>query len=143
MVQARTKNKLIITGLILTFVVYNITVYRGFGEYELVTLSEEALSGQKLWQDNNCWSCHQMYGLGGYLGPDLTNVISAKGKGENYVKAFLNSAVKSMPKFNFSKTEKEAIVAYLKSVDDTGYFPNYEAEIQASGWVKLKYKHEK
>jgi len=46
-----------------------------------VSFSEKALQGQQLWQQNNCFSCHQIYGLGGYLGPDLTNVYSQRGKG--------------------------------------------------------------
>lgn len=129
--------------LILMFAIYNVIIYSGFDKYEPITLTEEALVGQKLWQNNNCWSCHQMYGLGGYLGPDLTNIISANGKGASYVKAFLNSGVKSMPKFNFSEIEKNAIVAYLKGMDSTGYFPNYSAQITRSGWVKIKYKNEK
>jgi nitric oxide reductase subunit C len=108
-----------------------------------IKLSEKALHGRKLWQENNCWSCHQTYGLGGYLGPDLTNIYSTNNKGPEYIKAFLNSGVKTMPKFNFSEDEKNAIVAYLKTIDSTGIYPNYDAKINASGWVDLKYKHEK
>jgi len=84
-----------------------------------------------------------VYGLGGYLGQDLTNIYSSPNKGGSYIKAFLNSGVKSMPKFNFSEEEKEAIVSYLKHIDSTGYFPNYEASLHKTGWVELKYKNEK
>lgn len=134
-------NRLVITLLVCMFIIYNIFVYTGAQPKEMPIMSEKAIKGQQLYQDNNCTACHQLYGLGGYLGPDLTNVISATGKGEMYVKAFLNSGVKSMPKFNFTEEEKEAIVEYLSEVDKTGYFPNYEAEKKPNGWVKIKTKH--
>ena len=102
-----------------------------------------AVKGQQLFQSNRCWSCHQLYGLGGYLGPDLTNVYSAEGKGSTYIKAFLNSGVKSMPQFHFSEEEKNALVEYLKTVDETGIYPNFDAEFEATGWVKIKYRNEK
>ena len=103
-------------------------------------MSNSALAGQKLWQENNCTSCHQLYGLGGYLGPDLTNVISTPGKGIPYVKAFLNSGVKSMPEFDFSELEKEQISMFLAHVDSTGYYPNYDAQFNKDGWVTIDYK---
>jgi len=78
--------------------------------------------------------------LGGYLGPDLTNVISVKGKGPEYVKAFLNSGVKAMPKFNFTEEEKEQLVAFLTTVDQSGFYPNYEGEKSITGFVNIKYK---
>ena len=54
----------------------------------------------------------------------------------------LNSGVKSMPKFKFNGTEKEALIQFLKEVDQTGYYPNTNTEIQPNGWVVIKYKHE-
>jgi len=122
------------------FGVYNFIIYTSSSKKPVELMSKEAISGQGLWQENNCTACHQLYGLGGYLGPDLTNVISTPGKGPDYVKAFLNSGIKVMPKFSFSEEEKSAVVAFLSHVDGTGYFPNVEGEIQKTGWVKLKYK---
>lgn len=137
------KNILVIGLLITTFCFYNYLIYTSKENGEPIKLSKKALVGQKIWQDKNCWSCHQTYGLGGYLGPDLTNIYSNKNKGPNYIKAFLNSGVKSMPKFNFTEQEKEAIIAYLKTINSTGYYPNYDAALKVNGWVELKYKNEK
>ena len=137
------KNVLVILLLIVVFSVYNISVYTVNDYKHPVKLSETALQGQMLWQENNCWSCHQIYGLGGYLGPDLTNIYSNPNKGAGYIKAFLNSGVKSMPNFDFSEGQKEAIVSYLKHIDSTGFYPNFEANFKPSGWVELKYKDEK
>lgn len=132
----------VIIILIALFGVYNYLVYNTDGYVAVEKLSPLAVKGQQLFQSNRCWSCHQLYGLGGYLGPDLTNVYSAESKGPTYIKAFVNSGLKSMPQFNFSEEEKDALVEYLKKVDETGIYPNYDAEIEATGWVKLKYRNE-
>jgi len=137
------KNVLVILLLLVVFSIYNASVYTVNHYKQPVKLSETALQGQLLWQENNCWSCHQIYGLGGYLGPDLTNIYSNPNKGAGYIKAFLNSGVKSMPKFDFTEPQKEAIVSYLKHIDSTGFYPNFEASFKPSGWVELKYKDEK
>ena len=139
----KNTNILIITALIILFIIYNGFIYSSKNSKQPVKLSIKANHGLQLWQENNCWSCHQIYGLGGYLGPDLTNTYSNIGKGPEYIKAFLNSGIKSMPQFNFSDNEKDAIVAYLKYVDSTGYYPNYKAVFKPTGWVELKYKNEK
>lgn len=128
--------------MIIVFSIYNFFVYTSKDRVIPIRLSSKAIKGQKLWQNNNCWTCHQIYGLGGYLGPDLTNIYSQENKGSLYIKTFLNSGIKSMPKFNFSESEQEMIIAYLKTIDSTGYYPNYDAEFQTNGWVKLKYKDE-
>ena len=127
-------------ALVSVFGLYNFTIYTGEDSSDETRLSDKAVQGQDLWQRNNCFSCHQLYGLGGYLGPDLTNVYSAENKGAEYIKAFLNSGVKAMPRFHFSDEEKEAIVTFLKEVDESGYYPNYNATIKADGWVDIKYK---
>ena len=103
-------------------------------------MSDIALTGEKLWQENNCTSCHQLYGLGGYLGPDLTNVASKPGKTELYLQSFLDGGVGAMPKFNFSVEEKNALIAFLRHVDSTGYYPERNAEFSKDGWVEIHYK---
>lgn len=138
--ENKHRNRVIISVLVFTFVIYNYFVYSSGTENTAPKLSEEAIKGQVLWQENNCWTCHQLYGLGGYLGPDLTNIISHPNKGENYIKGFINSGVKSMPKYNFTEKEKDEIISFLKAVDATGYFPNYKANLKPNGWVELDYK---
>ncbi len=96
------------------------------------------MAGENLWRQYNCNSCHQLYGLGGYLGPDLTNIYSQPGKGVPQIKAMLNSGVKAMPLFHFTEVEKEDIVSFLKAVDQTGQYPNQHAVIEPNGWVSFK-----
>lgn len=127
-------------GLVVLFAVYNFTVYKVPTKQKL---SAKALSGQQIWQSNNCFDCHQLYGLGGYLGPDLTNIYSNPNKGPRYITAMLNSGVKTMPVFHFSKEETEALLAFLQEVDKTGQYPNYNANLEPNGWVEITTTHEK
>ena len=122
------------------FAIYNVIIYTQKSASDVPVMSAHAQAGEQLWQENNCAACHQLYGLGGYLGPDLTNVISNKNKGAAYVKAFVNSGVKSMPQFNFSEGEKEQLVAFLAHVDRTGFYPNQQAVFEKDGWVTIEYK---
>lgn len=129
--------------IVCVFAIYNAIIYRTAGNEFTAVLSPKAVLGENLWQANNCSACHQLYGLGGYIGPDLTNIYSATGKGPAYISAFLNSSVKAMPKFHFTETEKAALVTFLKEVDQSGDYPNYNAAVHTTGWVEIKYKNEK
>lgn len=135
-------NKKVMAAFVAIFSVYNIIVYTQGTSNNTPKMSEQALAGERLYQEKNCTACHQFYGLGGYLGPDLTNIISNENKGPMYVKAFLNSGIKSMPNFNFSEEEKEVLVQFLSEVDKTGYYPIKDIEKNASGWVGIKYKNQ-
>ena len=76
------KYLLLLTLLVSVFSIYNFTIYTSKSDYGTIRLSKKAINGENIWLKNNCNSCHQLYGLGGYLGPDLTNIYSTKGKGE-------------------------------------------------------------
>lgn len=126
--------------LVSAFTLYNFNIYTSKTSYTSIRLSKKAIEGENIWLQNNCNSCHQIYGLGGYLGPDLTNVYSTKGKGEKYIKTVINSAIKSMPKFNFNEDEKDLLVQFFKEIDQTGYYPDINATISNDGWVTIKNK---
>lgn len=134
---------LIFLGLILIFAIYNTYIYTSQSNFREVKLSEKAVKGESLWLKNNCNACHQLYGLGGYLGPDLTNVCSTPNKSDEYLKVMMISGLKSMPKFNLSPEEQDEILQFLKEVDHSGYFPNKKATIKPDGWVELQYKNTK
>jgi nitric oxide reductase subunit C len=90
------------------------------------SLSKQASEGKSIWQERNCASCHQIYGLGGYLGPDLTNVISKKGL--DYARTFIETGTQKMPNLHLNKIEIEALLAYLSHIDSSGIYPikNFE-----------------
>lgn len=77
----------------------------------------KAIAGKMLFQKYNCIACHQLYGLGGNLGPDITNSYA---KGGDYVKAFLKSGTQTMPNFHLSDSEVNDLVEYLKYTNSTG-----------------------
>lgn len=132
------KNRLVIFSLVIFVVVYDIMVYNSENNKASLLINDKALLGEEIWQENNCTACHQFYGLGGYLGPDLTNIISNKGR--DYAKAFFNSGIKSMPKFNFTEEQKEALACFLEHVDSTGYYPDTSVNLRYDGWVEINYK---
>jgi len=90
--------------------------------------------GKRLWQEKNCNACHQIYGLGGYLGPDLTNVYS--NRSEAYIKVFLQTGTNIMPAFHLSEEQMNELMAYFKSIDSSGNAspaklkPNYDGTIE-------------
>ncbi|WP_338377884.1 cytochrome c [uncultured Flavobacterium sp.] len=131
---------IILSVLIGVFSIYNYILYTSKSAYNTVHLSQNAIKGENIWLKNNCNSCHQIYGLGGYLGPDITNVYSREGKGEEYIKTIVNSGINSMPKFNFSEDEKDLLVQFFKEIDQTGYYPDVNATINKDGWVIIKNK---
>lgn len=75
-------------------------------------------AGRTLWHKLDCNACHQVYGLGGYLGPDLTNVYSRGGA--DYIKAFLRVGTPVMPRFNLDEEQMDQLVAYLRHLDASG-----------------------
>lgn len=125
--------------LIMAYIIYSGFVYTvGTENKNSVSVSEEVKQGKMLWQKKNCTACHQLYGLGGYMGPDLTNVISTKRKGEPYATAILKYGMGAMPKFDFNENEVKALVEYLKYVDATGKSPIKDFELTYYGMVEKR-----
>ncbi|HEX9690608.1 MAG TPA: cytochrome c [Gemmatimonadales bacterium] len=82
-------------------------------------LSELARDGLAVWRRNNCQACHQLYGFGGFLGPDLTNRVTAATRDEE-LEWILVRGSKQMPAFDLPADERRAVLAFLRSVDRTG-----------------------
>ena len=97
---------------------------------------EQASKGRLVWQAYNCQSCHQLYSLGGYLGPDLTNIISDSNKGEKIVRAFVKSGTKQMPTFNLTDHEMDLLIEFLKSTDASGKSDVRGFSINKFGMIK-------
>jgi nitric oxide reductase subunit C len=112
---------LIVLGLFSTYIFYSVLVYtKGTGtSIQLAENDAEARMGKRLFQQKNCIACHQLYGLGGYIGPELTTAWSDKDRGELYIRAFLQAGGRTMPNFHFKTEEVDAIVKYLRYVDST------------------------
>lgn len=114
--------RVIFWGLFTTFLFYSWIVYTNGTSYPRLQklYTKQAHNGKMVFQKYNCISCHQIYGLGGYMGPDITHVITAKNKGENYAKAFIKAGTQRMPNFQLNDNEVDALIAYLKYIGESG-----------------------
>lgn len=104
------------------YLLYSIIVYtRGTKNIVIPAAEEQVLinKGKQLFQQYNCIACHQVYGLGGYLGPELTTAYSDRSRGELYMRAFLKAGGQRMPDFHFNNEDINALISYLKYVDIT------------------------
>ena len=81
-------------------------------------LSLIAQEGRQLWQRNNCQTCHQIYGFGGFLGPDLTNASSRVAP--ERLQRLLAEGTGSMPAFDFTTAQATALSAFLEAMNETG-----------------------
>jgi nitric oxide reductase subunit C len=93
-------------------------------------LTERVAAGKLLWEENNCIGCHTLLGEGAYFAPELGNAFQRLG-GKEGIKGFIASRPKdgipgrrSMPQFNFTDAELEAIAEFLK----------YVSEINTANW---------
>lgn len=94
-------------------------------------LTEQVARGKMVWEENNCIGCHTLLGEGAYFAPELGNVYKRFGNSTEAVKAFIQSRPaegipgrRSMPQFNLSAEDLDAIAQFLK----------YVSEINTANW---------
>ncbi len=83
------------------------------------TVNELALEGQKIYRDINCSYCHSINGVGGAVGPDLSNIASQLTKQQltNYLQNPDLMVPNTLhPKLQFTPDELTEIVAYLETL---------------------------
>lgn len=81
-------------------------------------LSAAAARGLLTWRRHNCQACHQLWGFGGFLGPDLTNV--ANRATANELAPLLDGGRKQMPAFGFTARQQRELFAFLAAMDASG-----------------------
>jgi nitric oxide reductase subunit C len=97
-------------------------------------VTAQVAAGTAVWRQNNCESCHSVYGLGGHIGPDLTNII--KWRGPAYVQGMLLAGRPGMPSFAHLPAEDMTnLLAYLTFVNGTGEFPQHTRPLKPFGNV--------
>ena len=87
--------------------------------------------GKLLWEENDCIGCHTLLGEGAYFAPELGNIYTRYGNSKEAIKGFIMSRPRdgipgrrSMPQFNFTDEELDALADFLK----------YVSEIDTAGW---------
>jgi nitric oxide reductase subunit C len=83
----------------------------------------DALSqrGARAFQRHNCQACHQIFGYGGFWGPDLTNL--ADRVAEDELEPVLKRAFGGrgrMPEFDFSEQERSSFAAFFRTLNKSG-----------------------
>jgi nitric oxide reductase subunit C len=95
-------------------------------------ITEQVAHGKRLWEEHNCIGCHTLLGEGAYFAPELGNVYTRYGNSREAIKAFIKSRPvggipgrRSMPQFNLTDEELEALAAFLEYADgiDTQDWP--------------------
>ena len=110
--------KIALTFLVFIFLIQSYWVYTDQQGQKLGKLSPKAAEGKKIWQEKNCQTCHQIYGLGGFLGPDLTNI--APFYNDSTLRVLLQQGTKQMPAFEMSADEVQFLFEFLKEIHQTG-----------------------
>ena len=119
--QAR---KGLLAGLVAVFLAQTWMVYSD-STGRVKPLSAQAQAGWELWHSRGCQSCHQVYGFGGFLGPDLTNLASriqapdAAALAERLETA-LTTGSERMPAYRLDPGQREALAAFFIELDATG-----------------------
>lgn len=85
-------------------------------------LTDQVVSGKRIWQFRNCQDCHTIYGIGGYWAPELTKEASRRDT--VFLTAWLANpaAVKpgtTMPNQRLSGQQVLDLIAFLQWVDKT------------------------
>ncbi|WP_459873427.1 c-type cytochrome [Endothiovibrio diazotrophicus] len=99
-------------------------------------LTAQVALGKAVWERNDCIGCHTLMGEGAYFAPELGNVYQRFGGSTEAIMAFIASRPpqgipgrRSMPQFNLSHDELEAVAAFLKytsEINDANWPPNIQ-----------------
>ncbi len=143
------KKKIIIFFALIALMIQSCLVYFDSTNINFMLLNADEQYGRAIWLKNNCQSCHQIYGFGGFLGPDLTNIVEHLS--DQRLEQVLTNGFKQMPSFNFNYDERQYIMSYLRYINQTGisvvkrkykntfmsYFNNLELKLNKS--INKKY----
>ena len=83
--------------------------------------SAAGAGGAGVWRSETGRACHSIYGLGGNLGPDLTNTLSRLGA--DGVAAKVSAGGGRMPRFVLGQEAAANLIAWLSHIDATGVYP--------------------
>lgn len=113
-----SSKKVLLAVLVTCFVIQTGLVY---SDERTGPLSDAAVRGRRIFHTEACQVCHQLYGQGGFLGPDLTN---AAGRVDDArLVSLLTVGSGQMPPFGLDGAQIADVRAFLEEIDrpDLGY----------------------
>ncbi|MCO5258781.1 MAG: cytochrome c [Crocinitomicaceae bacterium] len=120
------------------YLLYSLNIYlKPLQVKEVTTVNKfDMTEGRLVWQKYNCQACHQLYHLGGYLGPDLTNVYSKYNGNADVIKGFVKAGIRQMPSFNLSTEEERLLIEFLKETDASGSSDMRNYKVLPNGMIE-------
>jgi nitric oxide reductase subunit C len=103
-------------------------------------ITDQVVSGKKVWHKYNCNDCHTILGFGAYYAPDMTKAYYRLGAGNimhvvmNPEKVYKNS-FRKMPKLAVTQQESLDLVAFLKwtaEIENRKWPPQDEKYVRAA-----------
>lgn len=110
--------KLLMVSLVASFAGQSALVYLDDTSEKLPGLSPLAVQGRRIWHEHGCGVCHQVFGFGGFLGPDLTNAAQRMTRAR--YEEVLSVGNAQMPAFHFTGEQIDAIETFLVELDERG-----------------------
>ena len=104
--------KVLLSVLVACFVIQSGLVYSDDTD---IVLSADAVEGRKLFHEGSCQVCHQLWGQGGFLGPDLTNASSRVD--ETRLASLLTVGSGQMPAYAYAGQQIQYIRSFLEEID--------------------------
>ena len=110
--------KLLVFSLLGAFAAQGYLVYSDGVAAAHPPLTQLEKKGRAVYLRSNCAACHQIFGFGGFLGPDLTNAAQRVPRAR--LDELLTKGSLQMPAFSLASEDIDAVEAYLRALDRTG-----------------------
>ena len=107
-----SSKKVMLSVLVVCFAIQTGLVYSDDVD---IVLSADAVEGRQLFHDGSCQVCHQLWGQGGFLGPDLTNAASRVD--ETRLVSLLTVGSGQMPAYGYDERQIRYVRAFLEEID--------------------------
>lgn len=124
--------------LCVMYLLFSLSIYlKPMSVKQVTTIDKYDMSeGRLVWQKYNCQACHQLYHLGGYLGPDLTNVYSKYNGNADILKGFIKAGIRQMPQFDLTSKEENLLIEFLRETDATGSADMRDFKVLSNGMIE-------
>ena len=96
--------------------------------FALHPIPDEVAQGFRIWQADDCASCHTLAGQGGGYAPDLTRIYTLRGERDlrdflSNPAGFTTNPIRTVSHRALTDVETEAVLAFLKwAEENTGLF---------------------